>query len=82
MINFELTQIRNVWMNDQRKESSFLHSKDLTDFQTKDGQLCHPHKFKQKKKKETKIQTRNCFSTSDEKIKANSEVFVKLVKVS
>jgi hypothetical protein len=72
MINFELTQIRNVWMNDQRKESSFLHWKDLTEFQTKAGQLVfHPHKFKQRKKKERKIQTSNCFSKSDEKIKTD-----------
>ena len=25
------SRIRNVWMNDQSKESSFLHSKDLTE---------------------------------------------------
>ena len=26
-----ISRIRNLWMNDQRKESSFLHSKDLTE---------------------------------------------------
>jgi len=69
MINFELTQIRNVWMNDQRKESSFLHSKDLTDFQTKDGQLCHPHKFKQKKKRKRKSKQEIAFLRLMKKLK-------------